>query len=204
MEQDIKDFWDKRFAEPGYAYGTEPNDFFKSEIDKLQPGAILIPGAGEGRDGVYAAKQGWTVQCADLSESGRQKTLLLAKENNVNVQYDCRSISDVEYGDNQFDVIAATFFHLDEPGRQKFSNNVLKWLKPGGYFVAELFTKEQLKNNSGGPKDVSMLSGAAEMQNDFGWMEIISNEETETVLNEGKYHQGKANVVRFVGRKKQQ
>ena len=202
MDQDIKSFWDKRFAEPGYAYGTEPNEFFRSEIDKLRPGTALIPGAGEGRDAIYAAKKGWTVQCVNLSESGKDKTLLLAKENNVGVLYDCRSINDVDYADNQFDLIAATYFHLDEQSRKRFSRNVMQWLKPGGHFIAELFTKEQLKNNSGGPKDIELLMNKEDMKASFGSLEIMSNEETETILNEGKYHQGKANVVRFVGRKK--
>tara|TARA_R100001377_G_C3182541_1_gene107226 strand:+ start:629 stop:811 length:183 start_codon:yes stop_codon:yes gene_type:complete len=40
-------------------YGTEPNDFFKQQIDKLKPGKILIPEEGEGRNAVYAASQGW-------------------------------------------------------------------------------------------------------------------------------------------------
>jgi len=36
----------------------------------------------------------------------------------------------------------------------------------------------------------------------LGMLDILTNEETETILDEGSYHQGVANVVRFTGRKK--
>ena len=204
MEQAVKEFWDKRFAEPGYSYGTEPNVFFKSTIDSLHPGRIFIPGAGEGRDVVYAATKGWEVYCADLSEAGKMKALKLAAENNVRIQYDVKSIDDVQYAEDYFDVVASIYFHLPEKTRKSFCSHSIKWLKPGGLFISELFTPQQLQNTSGGPKDVALLVTAEQMAKDLQELEIIKNEETEVILNEGKYHRGKANVVRFIGKKKQE
>lgn len=43
------------------AYGTEPNAFFKAQLDQLTPGRLLLPAEGEGRNAVYAAKKGWEV-----------------------------------------------------------------------------------------------------------------------------------------------
>ncbi len=35
----------------------KPNHFFKEQIDKISvPGKLLLPGEGEGRNAVYAAK----------------------------------------------------------------------------------------------------------------------------------------------------
>ncbi|RLD31929.1 MAG: SAM-dependent methyltransferase, partial [Bacteroidetes bacterium] len=52
-------FWDERYAPERYYYGKEPNAFFKSCIDNGKPGKILLPGDGEGRNSVYAARMGW-------------------------------------------------------------------------------------------------------------------------------------------------
>ena len=51
-------FWNQRFASEEYIYGTEPSAYFKQIIDGLKPGKLLVPGAGEGRDAVYAATLG--------------------------------------------------------------------------------------------------------------------------------------------------
>ena len=58
-------FWDERFAAEEYIYGTEPNKFFREQLDKLPPGKILLLGEGEGRNAVYAAKSGWLVHAVD-------------------------------------------------------------------------------------------------------------------------------------------
>jgi len=33
--------WDERYSEPGFAYGTAPNDFLVSIVDKIPHGKIL-------------------------------------------------------------------------------------------------------------------------------------------------------------------
>ncbi len=202
MTDQLKEFWDQRFSEAGYAYGTAPNEYFKLQLDGLAPGWIFVPGAGEGRDAVYAAEKGWQVKCADLSEAGRKKTLQLAAEKNVQLEYELLDINHANFAPNTFDAVAAIYFHLPSRERAIFFTNMLKWLKPGGVFIAELFTPLQLNNISGGPKDPDMLVTAANMAMLSDEMDVIVNEEQEIELNEGKYHRGKGSVVRFLGKKK--
>jgi len=55
----MKEKWDIRYAEIGYAYGELPNQFFKEVIDQQQnKGKILFPVEEEGLNAVYAAKIG--------------------------------------------------------------------------------------------------------------------------------------------------
>ena len=47
-------FWDTRYSEPDFAYGTEPNAWLATQRDRLKPGQkALVPGDGEGRNGVW-------------------------------------------------------------------------------------------------------------------------------------------------------
>lgn len=50
----MKDFWNARYASKEYAYGKEPNVFFKQTLLKLKPGRILLPAEGEGRNASYS------------------------------------------------------------------------------------------------------------------------------------------------------
>lgn len=198
---EMKEFWNQRFSETEYIYGKQPNVFFKSVIDTLTPGALLVPGAGEGRDAVYAATKGWTVTCLDLSDAGRSKAMQLAAENGVTIQYEIGNISAATYAAASFDMITSVFFHLPSASRTRFYENAVKWLKPGGIFVMEAFTPDQLQYTSGGPKDVDLLINAGQVRNEMKGLETILLRESEIILDEGTYHKGKASVVDFAGKK---
>ena len=81
------DFWDARYEGETYAYGTEPNAYFRQQLDALPPGRLLLLAEGEGRNAVYAAKRGWQVTAVDFSDEGRAKALRLAVAQGVRLDY---------------------------------------------------------------------------------------------------------------------
>ena len=101
-----KEMWDQRYAESEYVYGINPNEFFKQELDKLVPGKILLPAEGEGRNAVYAAEKGWVVSAFDQSEEGRKKSMLLAADRKVTIDYHIRDLETHDYPVDHFDAIA--------------------------------------------------------------------------------------------------
>lgn len=200
--QELKQFWNQRFGAAEYVYGKEPNAFFKSVIDNMTPGRIFIPGAGEGRDAVYAAAKGWDVYCADTSDAGRDKAMKLAAEKKVGIRYEIMDINDAVYPDAYFDAVASVFFHLPEKTRLRFYQGARKWLKPGGLFMMEAFTPKQLQYRSGGPKDADMLVDTEQLTKELVGFDTILLKESEVLLDEGTHHQGMGSVLDFTGRKK--
>jgi hypothetical protein len=63
----MKDFWNERYGWDESAYGEQPNEYFKKQLAQLEPGEILMPAEGEGRNAVHAAKSGWHVKAFDTS-----------------------------------------------------------------------------------------------------------------------------------------
>jgi len=191
------DFWNSRYSEPDYAYGTEPNDYFRKEIIFLAPGKLLLPGEGEGRNAVFAAKSGWNVTAVDFSEQAQIKALKLAKDNNVNINYFVSSLEDYPYTENEYDAIAFIFVHFPPDIREKVHQSAVKSLKKGGTILIEAFSKLQIKNQSGGPKDVTYLYSIEDFENDFSGLEIETLSDSRIQLCEGPYHKGIADVIRF-------
>jgi hypothetical protein len=76
------DKWNDRYAKSEFAYGEEPNNYLREQLEKLHKGKILFPAEGEGRNAVFAAKLGWTVSAFDISSEGQKKALQLAEKNN--------------------------------------------------------------------------------------------------------------------------
>jgi len=195
----MSQFWDQRYREEEYAYGREPNAFFSAQLERIAPGYLLLPGEGEGRNAVYAASQGWTVDAFDQSSVGQSKALALASELGVQISYRLSRMDNFSFMENHYDAVGLLFFHTDPADREYLHRKAFESLKPGGSLFLEAFHKEQLKNNTGGPKSVDMLFDEECLSSDFALFETILLEKREVKLNEGPFHQGAASVIRFLG-----
>jgi cyclopropane fatty-acyl-phospholipid synthase-like methyltransferase len=200
---DLKsNFWDERYSSKEYVYGVEPNQFFKQVLDKIPiPGKLLLPGEGEGRNAVYAAKMGWHVDAFDQSSAGNLKALKLAKANNVTINYSIVDLAKFTPQKNFYNYAAIIFVHFNSEERKSFHKIIIDSLKPGGKIILELFSKNQFEKSSGGPQDLEMLYTFDEIKNDFAEMKTILIEEKNILLNEGDKHNGDASVIRYVGEK---
>lgn len=197
----MKDFWNARYKEQAFAYGTKPNEFFKDNIDKLSAGNILLPAEGEGRNAVYAASKGWYVTAFDFSEEAKNKTLKLAQQYDVSVNYEVMNVVNFSIENALFDVVGLFYAHFPIQLRADFHQKVVQVLKNQGLIIFEAFHKNQLNYTSGGPKDLSMLFSVEEVEKEFACLKILSLEDKIIDLDEGLYHQGKGHVVRMIATK---
>lgn len=196
------DFWNERYSSDEYVYGESPNLFFKEEIDKISlPGKLLLPGEGEGRNAVYAAKLGWQVDAFDQSVNAQRKALSLAKKNEVNINYSVVDLNKFVPLKNYYNAVAIIFVHFSSEYRIAFHNKIINSLKPSGIIILELFSKEQFGKTSGGPQDLKMLYSIDEIRKDFSCLKAIFLKEETIDVNEGEKHKGEARVIRFVGEK---
>jgi len=198
--------WNERYKDHEFAYGKEPNMFFKEWLAKFEPGSILMPADGEGRNGVFAARLGWKVTSFDLSVEGQSKALQLAKEKGVAIGYIVGDLEQLDFERESFDAIGLVYAHFSAEKKSIFHRKLDGYLKPGGVIIFEAFSKShlhliQLDPKVGGPKDIDMLYSTAEIIADFQNYEVLKLEEEEILLQEGKYHDGRGAVIRYVGRK---
>lgn len=197
----MKDFWNQRYAEQEYAYGETPNVFFQEQLVSRQPGKLLLPAEGEGRNAVYAATLGWEVEAFDQSESGQAKALQLADRYGVKINYQVLTLEVVEFPENHFDAIGLIYTHFPAEKRKNYHQKLISFLKPGGYLFLEGFNQAQINYQSGGPRDSAMLFSPEVLLEDFSGMQIELLQEREVVLQEGLYHVGPAAVIRLVASK---
>lgn len=201
------DRWNDRYSNEEFAYGTEPNNYLKEQLEKLKKGSILFPAEGEGRNAVFAAKQGWNVSAFDISAEGKNKALQLAEKNKVTIDYRVGELETLDFHKEQFDVIALIYAHFPADIKSSLHQLLDQCLRKGGYIIFEAFSKTHLEyiarnEKVGGPKDIGSLFSVEEIKADFPDYEIIQLAETEIELQEGLYHNGTGSVIRFVGQKR--
>lgn len=193
-------FWNARYGAEPTVYGEGPNVFFAQQLAQLTPGRILLPGDGEGRNAVHAAVQGWAARSFDASPVGVEKAKAMAAKRGVTIEAE---VGDCHHWapDERFEAIGLCYLHLPPALRAGFHPRVADWLKPGGTLIVEGFGPGQLAFTSGGPKALDMLFTTAMLEADFAGLDVVLSVTEEVVLDEGPYHQGQAEVTRFVARK---
>jgi cyclopropane fatty-acyl-phospholipid synthase-like methyltransferase len=196
-------FWDDRYGESDYAYGTIPNKFLTEQRHRLKPGMkTLVVGDGEGRNGVWLATQGLDVLSIDLSLVGLEKAQKLATQHQVHIQTQCADLTTWDWVVAEYDLVVSVYVHFSPEVRQRMHQLMLRALKPGGLILLEAFNLEQLQYqreyDSGGPPIQEMLYQPEMLREDFAGGEIMELTETITELHEGQDHDGKASVVRLV------
>jgi hypothetical protein len=196
----MKALWNERYAQKEYIYGRQPNEFLKNYIDNYDPGSILLPAEGEGRNGVYSAKKGWNVYAVDYSSEGLKKAQEWALQNKVKIEYEVADLTEWN-SQRQFDAIALIYAHFPPHKRNLVHQKLINNLKPGGTILLEAFSKKQIEFDSGGPKDPEMLYNTEILKTDFASLKIDFLQERLIELNEGRFHLGEASIVRMIASK---
>ncbi len=198
----MKDFWEERYSEADFAYGTEPNRFLSSCRDYLKPGMKALAVAdGEGRNGVWLAQQGLEVTTVDYSQAGVDKARAMAAERGVRINALCADLNQWPWPENEFDIVISIFAHFPPELRQQVHHGIMKALKPGGHLILESYHPRQLEFKTGGPPVAEMMYDMDTLKADFPHGEVILLEDLDAEVVEGKYHFGTGAVTRLILRK---
>jgi len=198
----MKEKWDKRYSGDEFVYGEEANSLFMKHLDPKSKKRVLLPGEGEGRNALFAVKNGCYVHAFDQSEVGAGKAVNLVRSNGFSIEYQICSCEEFDAPNDYYDAIGLIFLHLPWPLREEFHFKMRKYLRQGGRIIAEFFSKKQIDLNSGGPKNLELLYSLEEIKEDFEGFDIILLEEKKIELNEGSLHKGLAWVIQLVAEKK--
>lgn len=197
--------WDQRYSEDGFAYGTNPNDFIKSEYSHIPKGGkVLCLAEGEGRNAVFLAKQGYQVTAVDQSSVGLEKAQRLASENGVKITTVVANLADYDLGSEVWDGIVSIAAHVPEELRKSVHKKAVSALREGGVFILEAYTERHHEiGGVGGPpaSQKGMLMSLDALKEELNGLEFLIGVELERHISEGKYHHGESAVVQVVARK---
>lgn len=194
--------WNERFAEPELAYGDQPNDFLAEVAPRLRPASrVLCLAEGQGRNAVFLAGLGHEVTAMDLSPVGLEGAQRLAAARGVSIQVEVGDLAEYELGAARWDAIVAIWCHLPQPVRLRAHRAVVQALAPGGWFILEAYTPDQLRYGTGGPPTDQLLYTAAQLRTDLDGLELVIAQERVREIHEGRYHNGTSAVVQVLARR---
>ncbi len=198
------DFWDQRYGGGDMVFGHEPNQWLQANTDLLKPGLeALMPGDGEGRNGVWLAERGLNVTSVDASPVGVEKATQLAASRGVSIKAENADLRDWDAPVGAFDLVVLAFLHVGPDDRAELHRKIALTLRPGGLLLLEGFTPDHLGYGKGGPPVTDMMFTEDRLREDFGdLLDIEYLEALRTELPASERHGGPAAVIRLRARRK--
>ncbi len=190
--------WNQRYAESGWAYGTEPNDFLAACAPRLPRGRALCLADGEGRNGVFLATLGFDVTSVDLSPIGLAKARELAASHGALLRTVACDLADFRIGNSEWDAIVSIFCHLPPALRADVHRRCIAGLRPGGAFVLEAYAPRQLEFRTGGPPVRELLMELDDVKRELDGLRFEIAHETERDIVEGRFHTGRGAVTQIL------
>jgi SAM-dependent methyltransferase len=194
--------WNERFSRKGFAYGEEANEFLKSTVNLLPKGRILCIGEGEGRNALFLTMAGYEVTAIDISDVGLEKTRKRANEKNVTIKTIHADLTQYDFGKEIWQGIVSIYFHVHKDDRAPLHHRCVEALTKDGVFIMESYSTNQLKFETGGPKNIDLLLDLNEVRDELNGLDFKIAREIEREIIEGDFHTGMGSVVQIVGIKK--
>jgi SAM-dependent methyltransferase len=156
--------WDERYAKEGLEWGAKPNRFLVPEVGDLRPGRALDIAAGEGRNALWLAEQGWTVTAVDFSSVAIDKARRLGAQRGVDVEWIVADVVTFDPGLDQFDLVIVFYLHLVAPAMRKVLAKAAASLRENGTLLIVGHDRTNPVEGVGGPQDPAILHDAEELE----------------------------------------
>ena len=196
--------WNELYAQTQDLYGTAANLFIQEIAEKIRiEGKTLAIAEGEGRNILYLAEQArqhnypFSAEVWDYSDVALKHLSSKAEATGINLELRHVDLTAAKWPSERYQNVICVFGHFDTETQTKVLEGIRKSLLNGGWFIGELYSKEQINYKTGGPKNIEYLYYPWDILQVFKQDHIHHFYVGEQERQEGKLHCGKCHVIQF-------
>jgi len=178
--------WDERHAARDPIESFEPDPTLVDEIGSLRPGRALDLGAGDGRNAIWLASQGWHVTAVDFSQVALDRGRALATARGVRVEWQLADLLEWTPGASRFDLVTLFFIHLPPDERRDVYARAAAAVAPGGTLLIVGHDRTNLADGVGGPQDPTVLFTPGEVAADLAGFRVDQAEVVRRRAQDGR------------------
>lgn len=144
--------WDERYRDSELVWGGTANRFVVEHVADWPPGEAIDVGAGEGRNAVWLALNGWEVTAMDFSAVAMEKARELAFDAGVEIATVVGDALDYQ-PPSQVDLVLLCYLQMPDAQQVRLLREAATWLRPGGRILVIAHDKSNVERGHGGPPD---------------------------------------------------
>lgn len=163
-------YWDRRYAGKEFVWTTEANPCLIEEVAGMPPGTALDMAAGEGRNALWLASQGWLVRAVDFSAVAMEKARHLAERRGLDrqVAFDTADLRQFESPAETFNLVTFVYLQMPLGELTPILKRAIKAVAPRGTLLFIAHDLENLTRGFGGPQHPEMLYTVPEVIDALG------------------------------------
>lgn len=157
--------WERRYATDNFIWSVKPNSFLQQHAQQLTPGRAIDLAAGECRNAVWLARQGWSVEAVDFAQQALQKGLRLARANEVEdrIRLVAADLNDFVPTEQAFELVTLIYLQLPWDELAPIIQRAARAVAPGGTFLLIAHHTQNLTRGYGGPQHAEVLYSAEQV-----------------------------------------
>ena len=152
------DTWNARYAASGLVWSAGPNVFVEELCRDLPPGRAIDLAAGEGRNAIWLAEQGWDATAVDYSDVAIDKARALAARRGVEITAEVADLEQYVPTPGAYDLVLVAYLQLPHDRLDASLRRAAAAVAPGGTFLLVCHDRENLDRGHGGPQDPAVLT----------------------------------------------
>lgn len=203
--------FDDRYRVRRAYFGTGPSGPLAGLFRRLAAdggGRALDLGAGDGRNSLFLARQGFDVTAVDASAAGLRHLETTARAEDLSVSTVCSDIRNTQFGVKRWDLVVCVTVlgFLEASELPDVARRAIDAMRSGGCLAAEEFTRQDPGFHGEGPASefahlVRRFFGPGELKRLFRPLETERYREFSVLdTTHGRPH--RHGLVRYIGRKR--
>ena len=153
--------WNELYAQTQDLYGTAANLFIQEIAGEiLIEGKTLAIAEGEGRNILYLAEQArqynypFSAEVWDYSDVALKHLSSKAEATGIKLELRHVDLTAAKWPSERYQNVICVFGHFETETQKQVLEGIRKSLLNGGWFIGELYSKEQINYKTGGPKNI--------------------------------------------------
>lgn len=177
--------WDERYRASGLVWSATPNVFVERELADHPRGRALDLAAGEGRNALWLAEQGFDVEAVEFSAVAVEKGAAIAARREVELTWTLADLTTSPAIDPA-DVVVLAYLQLPVDDLAAIHTWVASTLvRPGGTVLVVAHARRNITEGTGGPSAPEVCPTVDEVTSalEAGGLQIVHAGEVERVVD---------------------
>lgn len=177
--------WNRRYREWERLWRPEPSRELEALVEERGPGRALDLAAGEGRNALYLAQEGWEVTAVDFSEVAVERGRELTEELSLSVDWQVADLTEYEPSRGAFDLVSLFYLQIPWSEMVRIVGSAAQAVRPGGTFLLVGHDRTNIIDGVGGPQDPDVLYTPEEITPLLQGFRIERAEQTRNPVDHG-------------------